>query len=161
MARLDVSQFHWETYTLGTSSLRWLTTPKRKIKNFPFFGDVPHPLDFSNGKVRPSCYFGKSRTSVYEWRHHNKNSKTFLPWLQAPIKILSGKTEQSDDPIFVSRMRNAEACITENHHELARGENQKKASEKGAKWGFLGCFSLYLLLRDNFDFENVVVALVG
>ena len=58
-------------------------------------------------------------------------------------------------------MRNAEACITENHHELARGENQKKASEKGAKMGILGCFSLYLLLRDNFDFENVVVALVG
>ena len=71
------------------------------------------------------------------------------------------KTEQSDDPIFVSRMRNAEACITENHHELARVKNQKKASEKGQKWGFLGCFSLYLLLRDNSDFENVVVALVG
>ena len=57
-------------------------------------------------------------------------------------------------------MRNAEACITENHHELARGENQKKASEKGAKWGFWGCFSLYLLLRDNSDSKNKVLSLM-
>jgi hypothetical protein len=45
---------------------------------------------------------------------------------------------------------------------LARGEKSKKRHlKRGQKWGFLGCFSLYLLLRDNFDFENVVVALVG
>ena len=58
-------------------------------------------------------------------------------------------------------MRNAEACITENHHELARGENQKKASEKGAKMGIFGVFFLVFIIKDNFDFENVVVALVG
>ena len=125
---------------------------KRKIKIFLL---VPHPLDFSNGKVRPSCYFGKSRTrtSVYEWRPHNKNSKTFLPWLQAPIKILSGKTEQSDDPIFVSRMRNAEACtLLKNHHELASEKiKKKKASEKGQKWGFLGVFFLVFIIKDNSD----------
>ena len=52
-----------------------------------------------------------------------------------------GKTEQSDDLIFVSRMRNEEACITENHHEFARVKNQKKASEKGAEMGiFEGVF---------------------
>ena len=28
------------------------------------------------------------------------------------------KTEQSDDPIFVSRMRNAEACITEKSSRI-------------------------------------------
>ena len=62
-------------------------------------------------------------------------------------KILSGKTEQSDDPIFVSRMRNAEACITENHHELARVKNQKKASEKGAKMGIFGVFFLVFIIK--------------
>ena len=56
-------------------------------------------------------------------------------------------------------MRNAEACITENHHELARVKIKKRHLKRGQKWGFLGCFSLYLLLRDNSDFENVVVAL--
>ena len=54
---------------------------------------------------------------------------------------------KSDDPIFVSRMRNAEACITENHHELARGENQKKASEKGAKMGIFGVFFLVFIIK--------------
>ena len=113
-----------------------------KLKIFLF--GVPHPLDFSNGKVRPSCYFGKSRTSVYEWRPHNKNSKTFLPWLQAPIKILSGKKpSKATTRFFVSRMRNAEACITENHHELARGEKSKKGIWKGGKngdfWGVFPC----------------------
>ena len=51
-----------------------------------------------------------------------------------------GKTEQSDDPIFVSRMRNAEACITENHHELARVKIKKRHLKRGQKWGFWGVF---------------------
>ena len=76
-----------------------------------------------------------------------KIPKPFFPDYKLPIKILSGKTEQSDDLIFVSRMRNAEACITENHHELARVKNQKKASEKGAKWGIFGVFFLVFIIK--------------
>ena len=144
MACLDVSQFHWETYTLGTSSLRFWQRQKRKIKNFPFLS--PHPLDFSNGKVRLHV-ISKSRTSVYEWRHHNKKiPKPFFLITSSHKNPKRKKTEQSDDLIFVSRMRNAEACITENHHELARVKNQKKASERG-KNGDFGVFFLVFIIK--------------
>ena len=143
MARLDVSQFHWETYTLGTSSLRPWQRQKRKLKIFPFW-KIPHPLDFSNGKVRPSCYFGKSRTSVYEWRPHNKNSKTFLPWLQAPIKILSGKNRAKRRPDFCFSNEKRGSVhywkiITNWLGEKSKKKSIWKGGKNGDFWGVFPC----------------------
>ena len=132
--------------TLNPERQKW------KISNFSFLAFRTHWI-FSNGKVRPSCYFGKSRTSVYEWRPHHKNFKTFPPWLQAPIKILSGKTEQSDDPIFVSRMRNAEACIPEKSSRIGYAEKLKKAVlDRRWKLDFSGCFPSLWYFSNNSDF---------
>ena len=123
--------------TLGTSSLRLDNAKNEKLK-FSLFG-VPHPLDFSNGKVRPSCYFGKSRTSVYEWRPHNKNSKTFLPWLQAPIKILSGKNRAKRRPDFCfSNEKRGSVHYWKIITNWLGVKKKKKASEKGAKMGIFG-----------------------
>ena len=96
------------------------------MKNFQFFIFGVPTIGFSNGKVRPSCYFGKSRTSVYSDDPTIKISKPFL-LITSSQKILSGKTEQSDDPIFVSRMRNAEACIPEKSSRIGYAEKLKKA----------------------------------
>ena len=142
MARLDVSHPHWETYTLGTSSLRPWQRQKRKIKNFPFLAFRTHWIS-PMVKCALHVISGKAERVSTSDDTTIKNSKTFLPWLQAPHKNPKRKNRAKRiDLIFVSRMRNAEACITENHHELASEKNQKKGIWGGAKWGFLGCFSL-------------------
>ena len=129
------------TLRKGFDPLTPRTPKKRKIGNFPFLAFRTHWI-FSNGKVRPSCYFGKSRTSVYEWRPHNKNSKTFLPWLQAPIKILSGKNRAKRRPDFCfSNEKRGSVHYWKIITNLLGVKNQKKASEKGAKMGiFEGVF---------------------
>ena len=65
--------------------VRPLNPKNAKNEKFPIFHFWRfYPLDFSNGKVRPSCYFGKSRTSVYSDDPTIKISKPFLPDYKLP-----------------------------------------------------------------------------
>ena len=109
---------------------------KRKIGNFPFLAF--RTIGFSNGKVRPSCYFGKSRTSVYSDDSTIK-IQNLSSLITSSIKILSGKNRAKRRPDFVSRMRNVSVHYWKIMTNLL-GWKIKKGIWKGAKMGIFGCF---------------------
>ena len=119
------------------------------------------PDNGKNEKLKFSIFaVSENRASVYEWRPHHKNSKTFPPWLQAPIKILSEKNRAKRRPDFCfSNEKRGSVHYWKIITNLLGWKIKKRHLKRGQKWGFLRGFSLYLLLRDISDLWNGVLAL--
>ena len=104
--------------------------------------------------------FREKPNECLQWRPHHKNSKTFPPWLQAPIKILSEKNRAKRRPDFCfSNEKRGSVHYWKIITNLLGVKNQKRHLKRGKNGDFEGVFSLYLLLRHNVDFKNRAQAL--